>query len=306
MSWILIAIIAYLFLAIVNILDKFLLDNVLGSSKVYAFLISAMSALVVVIAPWFLHWPGTFLLLFQLATGFLFPVALWFMFEALKKGDASKVTVLIGGIIPILTIAFSVFFLHENFIVSQRYGLAFLLIGTFAIALIGGGKTARQKLFDRQVIIYSFLAALFYAAFFLGTKYSYDHHDFLSSFIWVRLGGLLAAGLLLVRKKDRQEIFGSFKSQPEKPRKKRQVFLIFGNQALGSIAFILQSYAISFGSVAIVNALQGVQYAFLLAFGWALTIFLPKLFKEDISSRTILEKLLAILLISVGLYFIVM
>ncbi|MEI7620127.1 MAG: EamA family transporter [Candidatus Falkowbacteria bacterium] len=306
MSWILIAIISYFFLAIVNILDKFLLDNVLGNSKVYAFLISVMGALVIVIAPWFLHWPGFFLLFFQLATGILFPFALLFMFEALKKGDASKVTVLIGGIIPILTIAFSVIFLHENFFVSQRYGLAFLLIGTFAIALIGGGKTARQKAFNRQAIIYSFLASLLYAIFFIGTKYGYDHHDFLSSFIWVRLGNLLGAGFLLIRKKDRQEIIASFKNKSGKIRSRGQNFLVFGNQILGAFAFILQNYAISLGSVAIVNALQGVQYAFLLAFGWLLSIFLPKLFKEDISPRTIIEKVLAIILISIGLYFIVM
>ena len=304
MSWILIAIIAYFFLAVVNLLDKFLLDNVLGSSKVYAFLISVMGALVVVAAPWFLHWPGFWLLFFQLATGLFFPFALLFMFEAFKRGDVSRVTVLIGGFIPILTIAFSVIFLHENFSVNQCYGLAFLLLGTFAIALIGGGKTVRQKAFNRQAIIYSLLAALLYAIFFIGTKYSYDHHDFLSSLIWVRLGSLIAVGFLLIRKKDRQEIFGCFRSQSGKTRNRRQTWLIFGNQGLGAAAFVLQHYAISFGSVAIINALQGVQYAFLLALGWVLSIFLPRSFKEDISFRTVSEKALAIILISVGLYFI--
>ncbi|OIO07813.1 hypothetical protein COX21_01440 [Candidatus Falkowbacteria bacterium CG23_combo_of_CG06-09_8_20_14_all_41_10] len=305
MSWILIAIIAYFFLAIVNILDKFLLDNVLSSSKVYAFLISAISVLVVVIAPWFLHWPGLFLLFFQLATGLFFPFALLFMFKAFKKGDVSKVAVLIGGIIPILTIAFSVFVSHEKFLINQSYGLTFLLLGTFAMALIGGGKTARQKAFNRQAVGYSLLAALFYAIFFIGTKYSYNHHDFISSFIWIRLGSLIALGFLLVRKTDRQEIFDSFKNKLGKDWNKKQTWLIFGNQALGAGAFILQNYAISLGSVAIINALQGVQYAFLLALGWVLSVWSPKLFKEDISFKTVREKVLAIILISVGLYFIV-
>ncbi|MFA4942354.1 MAG: EamA family transporter [Patescibacteria group bacterium] len=305
MSWILIAVIAYFFLAIVNLLDKFLLDNVLNSSKVYTFLITVMGASVVIIAPWFLHWPGTFLLFFQLATGLFFPLALLFMFEALKRGDASKVTVLIGGIIPVLTILFSVLFFQEKFLLNQRLGLLFLLLGTFAIALIGEKKTIKQKLFNRQVIVYSFLAALFYAIFFIGTKYSYDHHDFLSSFIWVRLGSLITIIFLLIRKKDRQEIFGSFKKRSRKIRTKAQNFIIFGTQILGALAFILQNYAISFGSVAIVNALQGVQYAFLLAFSWILGLFLPKLFREDFSVRIILEKVLAIILVSIGLYFIV-
>lgn len=306
MSWILLAVIAYFLLAIVNLLDKFLLDNVLGSSKVYAFLIGAMSGIVILIAPWFLHWPGVFLLFLQLATGLFFPFALLFMFEALKKGDASKVTVLIGGIIPILTIAFSAIFLHERFLVSQRYGLVFLLLGTFAIAFIGSGRTAKQKAFNREAVGYSILSALLYAIFFIGTKYGYDHHDFVSSFIWVRLGGLISVGLLLIRRRDRQEIFSSFKGKSRKKQSSKQTLLVFGNQALGSGAFILQSYAISFGSVAIINALQGVQYAFLLAFGWILSVFKPKLFRENISPKVIIEKIMAIILISVGLYFIVM
>ncbi len=306
MSWILLAVIAYFLLAIVNLLDKFLLDNVLGSSKVYAFLIGAMSGIVILFAPWFLHWPGVPLMLFQLATGLFFPFALLFMFEALKKGDASKVTVLIGGIIPILTIAFSTIFLHEKFLVSQRYGLLFLLLGTFAIAFIGSGNTAKQKAFNREAVGYSILSALLYAIFFIGTKYGYDHHDFFSSFIWVRLGGLISVGLLLIRRRDRKEIFSSFKSRPRKKQGPKQTLLVFGNQALGAGAFVLQSYAISFGSVAIVNALQGVQYAFLLAFGWILSVFKPKLFRENISPKVIIEKIAAIILISVGLYFIVM
>jgi len=48
-----------------------------------------------------------------------------------------------------------------------------------------------------------------------------------------------------------------------------------------------------------------VQYAFLLALGWVLSVWSPKLFKEDISFKTVREKVLAIILISVGLYFIV-
>jgi len=305
MSWILIAIIAYFFLAIVNVLDKFLLNNVLGSSKVYAFLISVMGAIVVLVAPWFLHWPGWFLLLFQLATGLFFPVALWFMFEALKKGEASKVTVLIGGITPIFTIAFSIIFLQEKFLLNQWYGLTFLLLGTFAIALVGSGETVRQKTFYRQVVGLSFLAALFYAIFFIGTKYGYDHHDFVSSFIWVRLGGLLVAIFWLIRKKDRQEILANFQKPTGRPRSLKQTILVFGNQALGAAAFILQSYAIAAGSVAIVNALQGVQYVFLLAFSWLLGILLPKLFKDNFSLKIISVKTFAIILISLGLYFIV-
>ena len=69
------------------------------------------------------------------------------------------------------------------------------------------------------------------------------------------------------------------------------------------IGFLLQNYAIFLGSVALVNALQGVQYAFLLVLGGLISVFYPNLLKENISTKVVIQKLTAVLLISIGLYF---
>ncbi len=63
MSWILVALLAYLFLAIANLFDKFLVDNVLPSSKAYAFVACFFGGIVVLGAPWFLEWPGVYWLI---------------------------------------------------------------------------------------------------------------------------------------------------------------------------------------------------------------------------------------------------
>ena len=39
MSWVLVALIAYLFLALANLLDKFLIDNVISSVKISCFML---------------------------------------------------------------------------------------------------------------------------------------------------------------------------------------------------------------------------------------------------------------------------
>ena len=306
MSWIVITIIAYLLLAAVNIGDKFLLDNGLDSPKFYAFLISLLSGLVIVIAPWFLKDPGAYWIFVNLLTGALFPWALYFMFAALKRGDASKITVLIGGIIPIFTLLFSILFWHENFAGNQWLGIVLLLIGTFIIALAADNKKKQVKIIGSSAFYLAVASALVYALFFLMTKYAYNNQDFVSSFIWIRLGGVLMALLFLVPKKWRLEIISSFGggSQKQKNSLGKRAFVLF-NQAMGALGSILQNYAISFGSVAVINALQGVQYAFLLLGAWALTIFYPKILKENISRAVILKKLIAIILISIGLYFLV-
>ena len=58
------------------------------------------------------------------------------------------------------------------------------------------------------------------------------------------------------------------------------------------------------GSVALVNAAQGVQYALLLIISTVLALISPKLLKETFSWRIFLQKLFAVLVIGVGLYFI--
>jgi hypothetical protein len=58
------------------------------------------------------------------------------------------------------------------------------------------------------------------------------------------------------------------------------------------------------GSVAVVSALQGVQYAVLLTLGIVITLFFPKILKEDVSKKIIIQKIAAIICIAVGLYYI--
>lgn len=320
MSWFVLTIISYLLLAIVNLGDKFIVDKILKDGRVYAFIVGALSALVFVVAPWFLKWPGLPLFLINIIAGALFIFALWTMYEALRVGEASRVVVVVGSIIPLFTIIFSLIFFKESFNLNQWVGMFFLLIGMIIMSFV---VSRRKKWFDffkrtssvfsggykKKWIFLSILSALLYSLFFIITKYAYSSQEFLSAFIWTRLGGLIVALLFLIDKDSRQLIFKNFKKKPKRinlnivKKKKPNNFLVVGNQALGSVAFLLQNYAVYLGPVAIINALQGVQYAFLLILGIFLTIFFPKVLKEDISKKTLIKKIIAIILIGIGLYF---
>ena len=77
--------------------------------------------------------------------------------------------------------------------------------------------------------------------------------------------------------------------------------VFIGNQCLGAVGFFLLNYAISLASVTLVNALQGVQYAFILLFVVLAAKWNPKLLKERITPMIITEKIFAIILIGEGL-----
>ncbi len=307
MSWLIIAIIAYFLLAIVNLFDKFLLDKALPSSRAYTFLVGCLGMMVFVAAPWFLEWPGWGWMLFNLLIGALFPLALLLFYRALKKGEASKVLLLVGGAVPIFTLIFSLGLLNDRFSSQQWIALAFLLAGTVLITWI----PEKQSFWHRALLalrvkkkpstkglMVALGAAVFYALFFIGSKEAFNNQDFFSSFIWIRAGSFLFVLFLLAHRKSRQEIFGNLSKLTLK-----KGGLFFGNQGVAAGAFLLQNYAISLTSVALVNALQGVQYVVIIVLGVIATLFTPHILKENISRAVILQKILAVGLVAIGLYF---
>ena len=309
MSLLLIVVISYFILALVNIADKFILGNVIPNSNAYTFFVGVLGLGIFIIAPWFLYWPGTFLFFVNLLVGAMFPVALLLMYKSLKDGDTSKIITLIGGSIPVFTIFFSISFFVEKFNINQWLGIILLLLGTLIISWIPNKKTMWNKLSiwfgmsndnDNKGLFLAILSALFYSLFFIGSKYVYNSQLFLSGFIWVRLGSFLAVLFLLINYKNRKAIGESVK----KLFKGNGKVLFFGNQSLAAVGFLLQNYAISLGSVVLVNSLQGVQYVFLLILGVIITILKPQAIKENISRSVIIQKIFAIILIFLGLYFI--
>ena len=115
MSWILVAVLAYLILAVVNLADKFILEQIVPKAKTYTFLVGLSGLLIFVIAPWTLSWPGWSLWFLTILTGAIFSAALLFFYYALKNSEASRIVTLVGGTVPIMTLFLSFIFFKESF-----------------------------------------------------------------------------------------------------------------------------------------------------------------------------------------------
>lgn len=310
MSWILVAVSAYLLLAIANLLDKFLVDTVLKNSRAYAFIACVLASFLLLAAPWYLSWPGIYLAIFNLVIGAVFAGALWSLYEALRRGEAARVLVFIGGATPIFSLVISILLFQEKFSINQWLGMACLLIGLVIIAFLPTDRSYLSRLarkFKLQFLTepgglkIALLAAFLYSIYFIGTKYAYNTQPFASVFLWNRIGALMFVLIFLFKKENRQAIINNFRRSSPKKNK----YLVFIGQALGSLGFIFQSYAIFLGSVVLVNALQGIQYAFLLLISTGLALISPQLLKESFSWRLFLQKTAAVVIIAVGLYFII-
>ena len=107
------------------------------------------------------------------------------------------------------------------------------------------------------------------------------------------------AGLSFALSSDfRNEIIAGSKSL-KRPRASASIVInkIFG--ALGALSIF---FAISRGPAALVNALQGLQYAFLFLIGASLSLWLPSLIEESLSPKAIMQKIFGMFMVSLGIF----
>ncbi len=296
MLWLIVAISAYLILAVVFLVDKYLLVGPIPNPKVYAFYIGILGIAVLLLIPFidfYVFEPCQLLLAF--VSGASYVLAIFWFFKGLKIFEPSRMVPAVGGILPIFTFLLVYFFSAGQELPRPWEITAFVLLvsGSFLITY------EKSKKISLKSLKISVVAAFFFALSFVFSKYVYLEYPFLLGLIWIRLGGVLMALLFLTNHRLRAELF-----EQKIGLQKKTAAIFLSGQTAGAAAGILQNWAIAlapFAYVALINALQGVQYVFLLILAALLSLKFPQVLKEQIAKEVILQKIVAILIIGGGL-----
>lgn len=333
MSWILVAIIAYFLVALQIILDKFLLSSKrVSHPAIYAFYSGLLSlATLPIFFPFGFHWLSGGKILFYFLAGMIFTYGVLCLFFALKKSEASKVTPVAGAVIPVVTFFLSIFFLGEQLGWIQVAGVVILIFGGLLISFdlplkinpitfrvinkfvplhffnslifIKGDGASKKKFFAGfwQTILAGILLAVAFTAF----KYFFERDNFTNVFVWTRLGLFAGALSLLLFPFWRRIIWVSLKKfkKPERENTRTGILFVF-NKILGGTGSALTNFAISLGSVTIVNALVSTEYIFVFMLGLLFSLWLPKVFEEKGAFWDIAQKIGAIIIITFGIILI--
>lgn len=300
MSWLIAVLAGHLLNAVAYVIDKFLLTKSIKDPFAYVFFIGALGLLSLLLIPFGFEVPRATLLIVNLFSGIFFTFALLFFFQALQTSEASRIVPFIGGAIPVLTIGFEIAVFRTQFLPMQIVAFALLIAGTVLITRDDPARQSRHTARERQRALRPWLkaftaAALFAAAFGL-TKIAYNTQPFVSAFIWSRIGGAVPILLLVVSARNRSAVRNAVQIFHEKAG---MLFLL--GQSLGAVGFLLINYAIALTSVAVVNALQGVQYALLLMMAVIASVKYPNILKESMTHKGLVIKILAVVLIGFGL-----
>jgi len=292
--WLIIAIGGYFLNALAAIIDKILLKKSVPNPGVYAFFISLLGILAFILAPWGLTLVSPRIMILSLITGALFVTALILFFTALQKNEASRVVPFIGGLQPAGIFLLSFLFLGERLSEFQIIAFVLLIFGGILISR----ERAEKNLESKSWFWYALISGLLFAGFYTLTKYIFTQVGFIDGLLWPRLGSFAVALLLLFGKKMREDLFNIRRTAAPAS----YGAFLFG-QTAGAFSFVLINYAISLASVTLVNALQGTQYAFVFILALILSFTLPKLLKEKLTSRIIVQKIIALILIIAGIVF---
>jgi len=306
--WLTFSILGYAILAVVAIMDKFLLSQTRLSSALYTFYSTIFVLPIFFLLPLGVKWPASSLdWMVIIVSGFSFGLALWAMFIGFEQSEVSHLGPLIGATTPLFSLLLSRYFLGEILSARALIACGFLMIGSLIVSF---EQTQRHSGWHRG-IWFGCLAGFLFAVSNVSAKYVYDDYGFFSGLIWTR-GMIGVFGVLLLfypavyRGFFKKSLTLKIKDKLLFFRRSQNNLVLVGvDKILGMLGVLIIQYAIASGSVALVNALNGLQYAFLIIFVFLLSRFWPRVFKEDYAVWEIFQEILAVIIIFIGLILLV-
>lgn len=296
MSWFLLALLGYLFLAIVFILDKVIVSQSRVKPVVYTFYSTIFMFGALAALPFFgwgllsgLDW------WWAIVSGVAFGLALLTFYKAVQHGEVSHIGPFNSAIITVFLYLIGFYFLSEKLSPLQITGIVVLILATL---LLSSEKSRKHNGFHLG-FVWAIVSALLFAISHASAKYLYGIYSFEIAFIWTRattgLVGLFVLFFPAVRK-----TFKRKKNTKKTYAGRHAVELVVTDKVLGVLSVICIQYAMALGSPTLVQALAGTQFVLMFVFIYALTKLLPRVFKEYFTKKELRREFVAILLVLVG------
>ncbi len=303
MNWYVLAFLAPLFWSLANYVDKFVISKYLkGQSGVGSLVIfTGLTGFVVSFGIILLgHNPflvsGVQILLIMSAGGILVYSFVPYL-KALQFEDSS-VVVPLYQLIPVISYFLALIFLEETLTGKQL--LAGILV-IFGAVLISINLEHKYKL-NFKVLGWMFLASLGVSVNSLMFKYfALENSDRWATAFWEYIGaGVFSVCLWL--------FIGSYRQQFNSLIKQNGILIAglnIGGEVLNLGAKLLMGFATLSAPIALVAVINGIQPAIIFIIGLILTLWIPHVIEEKITKGFIIQRVVSIVIMFVGIYFLI-
>jgi len=301
-NWFLIALIAPLLWSIVNHIDKYMLSKYLKDRGVGALLIFSALASVIIL-PFVLFFFHSQLfnisnrdLVTLVLVGFLSAAAFYFYLKGMEEEEASVVIPLFQ-LVPVFGYFLSYLILGESLNLAQIFSSLLVISGIIILAVeidIDNNVTLKSKVLF-MVTASSFLFALHDTLF----KKVAITESFVVSVFWQYVSLTVFGLLIFIFIKQYRDDFLSMIHGSGKKLLSLNVF----SELLYIMGNLANNFATLLAPVAVVLVVSSYQPLFVFIGGVLLTLFFPHISMEKISTKHLVHKIISILIIIIGSYF---
>lgn len=300
---IVLALLASFIWAITNHIDKYLLcDTENSTGNIKSLLIFSSFVAGIVLSPLWLIISNFQVnititaLIFVFISAIVYLLATYFYFKALEKNDASIVVVMFQ-LIPVFSYIFSWLLFKETLTANQMIGSIIIILSAVIISLDFENTSNKNKL---VALILMIISSLMYALYFIFFDIAIRNSEYTAVAFWYQISFLLIGITLLCLSSFRKPFVELIKSNG-----KKIMTLNITNEILNLIANLMVNFANLTIPLALANALNGFQGAFVFIIGAIGVLILPKIFREDLSRRVVIQKISCIIIGIIGLIIMV-
>ncbi len=296
--WIILALLAPFLFASTNFIDKYFVSKWLGDKPVTSITILAtvISLPFLVALGWFIRssLPSfhAISIVAAVSTGLMLVASYYLYYKSLAIADTSLVATLFQ-LIVVFNYTLGLIFLNERLTLHQLLAAGIVVMGSILLAL-----ESREKRwhFRREVLVLMVASSLLISASdVLFKKVALDTAFWPTQF-YQYAGEIAAGAAIFVFNGPARRGFISILRR----YKGTAIRLGAGNEALYFGGIIAMRYAMLIAPIAVVQAVSSIQSIFLLLIGLALTWLFPHWIKEDVSRRHLVQKIAAILIMTLG------
>ncbi len=298
MNWILFALVGPAIWALVNHIDKYVINRYfsgpgVGSLVIFTSASGLLISLFILVFGFSQIFIGTISALVIAINGALFVAAFIPYLYALENEEASWASTLYQ-LIPVFGYVLALIFLQEQLTIHQILASLLVIAGAIAISLDFSSKIQLKLRPFLLMVLSSFMIAVNALVF----KIVALDQSFWGTVFWEYIGGGVFGFLLLVFiPLYRVQFFATIE------RSRVAVISInIGSEILNIIAKLAANFASLLAPLALVWVVNGLQPVMVFVYGVILTIFLPRFGQEDLGRKTIIQKLLSMAVILLGIY----
>ena len=298
MNWVLLAFLGPVLWAISTHIDKYLVERFFKDSGVGALLIfTALIGLVglpIIAAFVDVTTLGTTGIAVTAVSGLMYLTAIYFYLRALQQEEASVIAPLFQTS-TLFTYVIAFFVLHEKPTPLRLVGGLLMMTS----AIVASYEPGRRMCFKLGIVLPLLGCTATLAASSVMFKFFAIKDAFWPVTFWSFAGQAVFGVVLLSIPHVRRQFFGMFARNPG-----AVIAINAANEVINLGGGLAARYASLLGPVSLVQAIGGTTSFFVFAFGVMLSLFFPKLGREDLSKDALIRKGVAVVLIVAGVILI--